>query len=57
MRGFGSFVSAVRFCTAFDELQLYFRSRSTCQKTLPLFEQRRHFRARFEKLFTLNTFA
>ena len=28
MRGFGSFESASRFCTAFDELRQYFRVRS-----------------------------
>ena len=26
MRGFGSFASAARFCSAFDELRQYFRS-------------------------------
>lgn len=57
MRGFGSFVSAARFCTAFDELRHYFRSRSTCQRPLPLSEQCRHFGQRFEHLLTRDTFA
>jgi transposase-like protein len=47
MHGFGSFASAARFCPAFDEVRQYFRSRSTNQKSLPLAEQRRHFRQRF----------
>src|SRR5512142_3363367 len=50
MRGFGSFVSAARFCTMFDELRQYFRSRITSEKALPLAEQRRHFRQRFNDL-------
>ena len=50
MRGFGAFVSAARFCTAFDELGQYFRSRTTSQKTLLLSEQRHRFRQRFADL-------
>ena len=50
MRGFGSFAGAARFCTVFDELRQYFRSRSISQKSLPLPEQRRHFRQRFNEL-------
>ncbi|MEP7289447.1 MAG: IS6 family transposase [Chloroflexota bacterium] len=51
MRGFGSFASAARFCTAFDELRHYFRARSTRQKPLSLPEQRRQFKQRFDALF------
>src|SRR5690349_17301791 len=47
MRGFGAFTSAARFCTAFDEVRQYFRTRSSSQKPLPLAEQRRQFRQRF----------
>ena len=53
MRGFGSLVGAARFCTAFDELRHYFRSHSARQKPLPLSEQRRQFRQRFDDLMTL----
>ncbi len=56
MRGFGNVSAAARFCTAFDELQHYFRSRSTCQKSLSLSAQRLHFRKRFENLLTLDTY-
>ena len=51
MRGFGAFTGAARFCTAFDELCQYFRSRSTSQQPLPLPQQRRLFRQRFTDLF------
>jgi transposase-like protein len=50
MRGFGSFAGAARFCTAFDELRQHLRARTTSQKSLPLAEQRRHFRQRFNDL-------
>ena len=50
MRGFGTFTSAARFCTVFDELRQYFRSRTSSQKALSLSEQRRHFRQRFNTL-------
>ena len=43
MRGFGNFVSAARFCHAFDELRNYFRPRHTMGETLSLLEQRRLF--------------
>ena len=36
MRGFGSFVSAARFCTAHDEVRDYFRHRTTMQEVVPL---------------------
>jgi len=50
MRGFGCFYGAARFCTAFDELRQYFRSRSISQKPVPLPEQHRQFRHRFADL-------
>jgi putative transposase len=51
MRGFGSFASAARFCTAFEELRQYFRARSTSQKPLTLPERRRQFKQRFDARF------
>ena len=36
MRGFGSFPSAARFCTAHDELRDYFRHRTTMHEVVPL---------------------
>jgi putative transposase len=50
MRGSGSLAGAARFCTVFDELRQHFRSRATSQKALPLADQRRHFRQRFNDL-------
>ena len=50
MRGFGSFVSAARFCTAFDELRSYVRSRSRRGEQVALAEQRRLFAARWRSL-------
>ena len=50
MRGFGSFVSASRFCRAFDEQRDYFRYRTTPKETIPLAEQRRMFRQRLNAL-------
>jgi transposase-like protein len=50
MRGFGSFESASRFCSAFDELDDYLRMRRREQPHVPLFEQRRLFRARWDAL-------
>jgi len=40
MRGFGSFDSASRFCSAFDEQKDYFRYRAKPKETIPLAEQR-----------------
>ncbi len=53
MRGFGSFASAARFCTAFDEIRLHFRFRSMMQQTLSLAQQRASFRQRCVDLFAL----
>jgi len=47
MRGFGSFVSASRFCSAFDELRQYFRWRRRRGDSMPLAEQRRLFTTRW----------
>jgi putative transposase len=50
MRGFGNFGSASRFCAAFDEQRAYFRYRSSPKEKVPLSEQRRMFRQRFDAL-------
>ncbi len=50
MQGFGSFASAARFCTAFDELREYFRSQSRRGQQVLLAEQRRMFAARRRSL-------
>ena len=50
MRGFGSFVSAARFCRAFDEVRHFFRFRTTIGQSVSLTLQRDLFRER------LNTF-
>jgi len=50
MRGFGNFVSAARFCRAFDELRYYFRPRSTMGETVSLAYQRWIFCERFVAL-------
>jgi len=52
MRGFGSFVGAARFCTAFDEVRNFFRVRSTAVYPLPsLAEQRQTFQQRWNDLW------
>ena len=43
MLGFGSFESAARFCSAFDELRQYLRVRRRGEDHVPLAEQRRLF--------------
>ena len=50
MLGFGSFASAARFCTAFDELRQYFRVRQRGAEWVPLAEQRRLFVTRLRSL-------
>ena len=50
MLGFGSFQSAERFCTAFDELRQYFRVRRRGEGHVPLATQRRLFLARWRSL-------
>lgn len=50
MRGFGSFQSASRFCSAHDEQRQYFRYRTERNQTIPFPEQRRMFRERLGAL-------
>jgi putative transposase len=50
MLGFGSFESAARFCTAFDELRQYLRVRRRWQRDPSLEEQRRIFIDRWRTL-------
>ena len=50
MRGFGSFASASRFRTAYDEQRQYFHYRTKPKEALSLAEQRRLFRQRFGAL-------
>jgi transposase-like protein len=57
MRGFGSFVSAARFCSAFDELREFFRCRSRRDGVVSLPEQRRLFVARWRSLMSEATAA
>ncbi len=47
MRGFGSFASAARFCTAHDELRDHLRSRTRCNEAVSLADQRRLFQERW----------
>jgi putative transposase len=44
MRGFGSFLSAARFCQTFDEFRQYFRHRHTTKETIPPTQQQQIFR-------------
>ena len=53
MRGFGSVVGAARFCAAYEEVQDYFRSRTTLHEMVPLRIQREQFCARFTALRSL----
>jgi len=53
MRGFGSFASAARFCTAHDELRDHFRSRHHLNETVSLAEQRRLFQERWGAVYVL----
>src|SRR4051812_34747286 len=50
MRGFCSFESAARFCSAYDEQRDYFRYRSSPKQKVSLSEQRRMFRERIRVL-------
>ena len=52
MRGFGSFASAARFCSAFDELRQYFRWRRRQGDSLHLADQRRLFSSRWRSLLS-----
>ena len=53
MRGFGNFVSASRFCRAFDEVRQFFRCRSTVGQLVSLALQRDLFRERLNTFTTL----
>ena len=46
MRGFGSFASAARFCSAFEELRQYFRAVSRSGERVSLAERRLRHRER-----------
>ena len=50
MLGFGSFASAARFCSAFEELRQYLRARGRRGEVVPLAEQRRRFVGRWHAL-------
>jgi putative transposase len=47
MRGFGSFASAARFCTAFEEQRQYFRAQARSDERVSLAERRRRFQERW----------
>jgi len=47
MRGFGSFASAARFCTGFEEQRQYFRPQARSDERVSLAERRRRFRERY----------
>ncbi len=47
MRGFGSFDSAARFCTAHDERRDHLRPRTHFNEAVSLSEQRRLFQERW----------
>jgi transposase-like protein len=53
MRGFKCFVSASRFCGAFDELRNYFRPRQRRNEQVSLVRQRELFLERFESLMAM----
>jgi putative transposase len=53
MRGLGSFDSAARFCSAFDEVRNSFRSRSPMKACVSLLQQRQAFRQRLAALKAL----
>ncbi len=53
MRGFGSFASAARFCTAHDELRDHLRPRTRFNEAVSLAEQRRLFQARWGEVCAL----
>jgi transposase-like protein len=53
MRGFGSFASAARFCTAHEELHVFLRPRSRCNEVVSLADQRRLFERRWTEVCLL----
>ena len=52
MRGFGNFRSASQFCTAFEEMQQFFRVRRRREPHVPLAEQRHLFLTRWRSLIS-----
>ena len=52
LRGFGSFASAARFCTGFEEQRQYFRLRTRQYERVTLAEQRLRFQERWAALLT-----
>src|SRR4051812_5398244 len=46
-RGFGSFVSASRFCTGFEDQRQYFRAQAWSGEPVSLAERRRRFQERW----------
>jgi transposase-like protein len=53
MRGFGSFASAARFCSAFDEVRQFFRVRIIMEQKVSLAQQREMFCEQLDALKTL----
>src|SRR5215218_2802835 len=47
MRGFGSFTSASRFCSAFEEQRQYFRAQARSGEPVSLADRRRRFQERW----------
>ena len=47
MRGFGSFASAARFCTGFEEQRQYFRAVARSGERVSLAERRHRFQERW----------
>jgi len=52
MRGFGSFASAARFCTGFEEQRQYFRAQARSGERVSLVERRRRFQDRWGAVMT-----
>ena len=50
LRGFGTFDSAARFCSAFEEQRQYFRAQARSGEPVPLAERRRRFQDRWATL-------
>jgi putative transposase len=53
MRGFGSFASAARFCSAHDELRDHLRCRTHLNETVSLADRRRLFQVRWGEVCAL----
>jgi putative transposase len=53
MRGFGSVIGAARFCAAYEEVQDFFRHRTTLHEVVPLGVQREQFCSRLAALRAL----